>query len=90
MNDHYDVMTLKIEQSGNMRTEYLYEFVMVKNPLSLLFIIGVCKPIYFVSLNLRHHQFPSAQDFKRYSSIKYGHNALCPPDRDNSLLFLGF
>ena len=23
MNDHYDVMTLKIEQSGNMRTEYL-------------------------------------------------------------------
>ena len=45
MNDHYDVMTLKIEQSGNMRTEYLYEFVMVKNPLSLLFIIGVYKPI---------------------------------------------
>ena len=26
---------------------------MVKNPLSLLFIIGVCKPIYFVSINLK-------------------------------------
>ena len=29
---------------------------MVKIPLSLLFIIRVCKPIYFVSLKLRHHQ----------------------------------
>ena len=29
---------------------------MVKNPLSLLFIIGVCKSIYFVSIKLRHHQ----------------------------------
>ena len=27
MNDHYDVMTLKIEQSGNMRTEYLCQII---------------------------------------------------------------
>ena len=72
MNDHYDVMTLKIEQSGNMRTEYLYEFVMVKNPLSLLFIIGVCKPIYFISLNLRHHQ-----DCLNISTLSLSDN-ICP------------
>ena len=29
MNDHYDVMTLKIEQSGNMRTEYLYSLCQI-------------------------------------------------------------
>ena len=45
---------------------------MVKNPLSLLFIIGVCKPIYFISLNLRHHQ-----DCLNISTLSLSDN-ICP------------
>ena len=49
---------------------------MVKNPLSLLFMIGVCKPIYFISLNLRHHQ-DCLRNIRNISTLSLSDN-ICP------------